>query len=210
MHNNCERKKYNISCLTKSVEPVFIDSPVWQSAEVGFVECENWGGYAKSPKTEFRMLRDKNGFYLLMHTAEQNLRAEIKEQNGNVYQDSCMEFFFSPDINSENYLNFEFNPSGVLHLGFGKNRHNRLLIDVTRDVFQIESSAKEGDWSLMFYVPDKFLLEYFDEVSDVMRANFYKCGDFTDHQHYASWSVIETESPDFHRPEFFGSLAVSE
>lgn len=38
------------------------------------------------------------------------------------------------------------------------------------------------------------------------KANFYKCGDNTSKPHYLSWNPIGTESPDFHRPDFFGNL----
>ncbi len=37
------------------------------------------------------------------------------------------------------------------------------------------------------------------------RANFYKCGDETEFPHYGAWSLRDG-GPDFHRPEFFGSI----
>jgi hypothetical protein len=43
-------------------------------------------------------------------------------------------------------------------------------------------------------------------LPETIRANFYKCGDSTAVPHYLSWSHIATETPDFHRPEFFGEL----
>ena len=39
-----------------------------------------------------------------------------------------------------------------------------------------------------------------------MRANFYKCGDKLTKPHFLSWQKITVDHPDFHRPEFFGSL----
>lgn len=201
--------KYFIKSVDDGSKPVRLNSSVWECAEVGKIECECWSGFSKAPKTDFCLLRGEKGFYVRMRTDEKNLRFEVKEQNGNIYQDSCMEFFVSADSKSRNYLNFEFNPNGILHLGFGENRLNRFLIDVPRDIFRIESSATDGDWNLMFYIPDEFLLNYFSVISESMMANFYKCGDLTDHQHYASWASIDTESPDFHRPEFFGFLGFS-
>jgi hypothetical protein len=38
------------------------------------------------------------------------------------------------------------------------------------------------------------------------RANFYKCGDDLPEPHFLAWNMINTEEPDFHRPEFFGTL----
>ena len=41
---------------------------------------------------------------------------------------------------------------------------------------------------------------------DVLKANFYKCGDKLSVPHYLSWNPVTTEKPDFHRPEYFGLL----
>ena len=38
------------------------------------------------------------------------------------------------------------------------------------------------------------------------RANFYKCGDDMAVPHYISWNPIGCPRPDFHRPEYFGTL----
>ena len=43
-------------------------------------------------------------------------------------------------------------------------------------------------------------------MPEKLLGNFYKCGDATLLPHYLSWSQIDTEQPDFHRPEFFGEL----
>ena len=39
-----------------------------------------------------------------------------------------------------------------------------------------------------------------------MRANFYKCGDLLPRPHFLSWNAISLPRPDFHCPEFFGTL----
>jgi hypothetical protein len=36
-----------------------------------------------------------------------------------------------------------------------------------------------------------------------LRGNLYKCADKSKTPHYLSAFPIETEKPDFHRPEFF-------
>ena len=42
-----------------------------------------------------------------------------------------------------------------------------------------------------------------------LKANFYKCGDLTAHTHFLSWSPIDAPKPDFHRPDFFGTLELA-
>ena len=39
-----------------------------------------------------------------------------------------------------------------------------------------------------------------------IKANFYKCGDELQTPHFLSWNPIKIENPDFHRPDFFGTL----
>ena len=183
-----------------------IDSKEWDKAEEGSIAVERWSGFYPVPKTTFKVLRGPEGISVLMHTEEENLRAEQTEENSMVYEDSCLEFFFKPDPWDVNYLNFEINPRGVMHLGLGKDRHKRQLIDVDRKIFSIVSIPNDGDWKLKFYIPDEFLLKYFNKIAPVCRANFYKCGELTGHSHFGSWSEVEVDSPDFHIPDFFGKI----
>jgi len=182
-----------------------IHAPEWEGATLGRIDKNRWGDFEKAPETVFKMLRCPNGFALLMHTVERHLRAEIVKENGMVCTDSCMEFFFKPDNHDVNYLNFECNPRGVMYLSIGAGRHGRTLLD-DREIFHIESRAVEGDWSLKLFIPDSFILSHFAKISSVCRGNFYKCGDLTDHEHYAAWNEVEVPQPDFHVPDFFGYI----
>jgi hypothetical protein len=38
------------------------------------------------------------------------------------------------------------------------------------------------------------------------RANFYKCGDDLPEPHFLSWNNIIADKPDFHLPQYFGTL----
>ena len=40
----------------------------------------------------------------------------------------------------------------------------------------------------------------------VANANFYKCADDAAQKHYLSWNPIKTERPNFHQPQFFGTV----
>jgi len=203
-------KEYKIKTIAAGQCPLSVVSSVWDLADVGYVDCQPWSGYHPAPKTTFRLLRDSEGLNVLFHSCETGLRAEVSEENGPVYQDSCVEFFFKPDNSDERYINFEINPKGVMHIGLGEDRYVRQLLDEPRETFCIESDASEGDWLLKFHIPDKFILKYFDKITDVMRGNFYKCGELTGHSHFATWAPVDTDRPDFHRPEFFGKLVTAD
>lgn len=198
-------------CVEKtSVLDPAIDSPEWDKAAVEPLTFQPWKEFHQPINTYFKMLSGKEGISVLMHTDEKNLRAKITEQNGAVYTDSCMEFFLKPSPWDLNYINFEFNPLGFAHIGIGSGRQGRKLIDTDRSLFSIESIANDGDWTLKFYIPYSFLLEHFEKIASVCKANFYKCGEMTDHSHFITWSKVETENPDFHVPDFFGFLHIEE
>lgn len=191
-----------------------VNSPEWDKAETGVIDKEMWSGLCKAPNTTFKLLRGPEGISVLMHTDEKNLRAEVKEQNGEICEDSCMEFFFKPSPWDSRYLNFEVNPDGIMHLGIGKDRFDRVLIFEDRKTFDIVSVAKDGDWTLKYYIPDSFLKKCFSDAgkaangntSTVAHGNFYKCGELTDHPHLAAWSEVEVAEGDFHLSDFFGKI----
>lgn len=183
-----------------------IGSSEWEKANEAYVSVNRWQEYTKAPTTTVKLLRGPHGISVLMHTDERELRAVCDKQNGDVYLDSCMEFFFKPDNLDTRYFNFELNPKGIMHLGLGDGRHGRTLMDTDRAAFSIVSDAKEGDWTLKFYIPDSFILSVFGQISPICNGNFYKCGDGTGHMHFGAWAEVEVPAPDFHQPDFFGKL----
>lgn len=66
----------------------------------------------------------------------------------------------------------------------------------------------QGDfiyWALKVKIPFSILGKSKDSVSKI-EGNIYKCADLADKPHYLSLYPVDTEKPDFHRPEFFRSL----
>lgn len=61
---------------------------------------------------------------------------------------------------------------------------------------------------MAFIIPLKtFFMHDIKSLSGkTIRANFYKCGDALKKPHFLSWSPINIEKPDFHRPDFFGEI----
>ena len=183
-----------------------ISSVLWERAEVATLSFQPWVEFYQPIETSVRMLRGPNGVSVYMHTNERALRAEVTAENGPVHTDSCMEFFFQPCAMDERYLNFECNPRGVAHIEIGTGRYDRSQISCDREIFRIRSAAKDGDWSLCFYIPYAFLQAHFASVDPVWRGNFYKCLEHTDHSHFITWAEVKTKVPDFHTPEFFGEI----
>lgn len=176
----------------------------------------NWPEYNYQPKVRFRIGHTDNYILLKFNVAEKYIRAKETNTNGDVYKDSCVEFFISFD--GKNYYNFEFNCIGTIHIGYGPNRNKRKPVPVRlAEIVETQSSlgnqafeekTGEFNWEMMIRIPIESFA--FDEIDSFNRlrttANFYKCGDETTEPHFLTWNPIDTKNPDFHQPENFGKL----
>jgi hypothetical protein len=75
----------------------------------------------------------------------------------------------------------------------------------------VEPEIKEPTiWTVQYCLPLEVLEKYVKvnrpAASVKWRANFYKCADDTSHPHWLTWSFVNRPKPDFHQPEYFGTL----
>jgi hypothetical protein len=123
-----------------------------------------------------------------------------------------VEFFVSFD--DRGYYNLEFNCIGTALAGFGKEKGSRMRIDdnIIRKIkygSHISNPHNETvHWELTVGIPlETFVHHGLSSLSGKQyRANFYKCGDALPQPHFVAWSNIEAPQPDFHLPQFFGTL----
>ena len=138
-------------------------------------------------------------------------RAEVMEDGGHSWEDSCVEIFIENPADHSEYFNFETTSRGFILAAHGPDRENRTQLDSAR-LSQIERTKQLasviGDfisWSVSLRIPASlFGLHTFEGVQ--LRGNLYKCADKAKTPHYLSAFPIETEKPDFHRPDFFQIL----
>lgn len=181
------------------------------------IDCMNWKEFPYKPEVQFKITNDEQLIYLQFKIREKYIRAEETIVNGDVYKDSCVEFFISPKADG-NYYNFEFNCIGVPHVAYGPDRYQRLKLPLEIiEQIKVKSSLgtepfseKEGDfnWKLNVEIPiNCFIHDHLKSFQGLRaRANFYKCGDATSEPHYLSWSPVGTEKPDYHQYPYFGNL----
>ena len=173
-----------------------------------------WDNGGARPVTYAEIGYDEDGYKVRFVSEEKEQRAEVTEYNGPVHEDSCMELFAAFSEGDQRYINIEVNPKGVAHCEVGSGRGDRLQIDPA-DIMSLGISANQGDdaWEVSYYISaefiKKFLPTYKHGEGTVIRANFYKCGDKTGHEHYGCFNNIPWPHPDFHRPEFFAELKLS-
>lgn len=185
-----------------------------QAAPRHAIDQVNWPCEATGVSATFGL--GHTGSELLLHyrVEEPTVLAEKTRTNDPVCQDSCVEMFFAPRAGV--YLNLECNAIGTMLVGRGSCREDSCTIAPARidrirrwgslGTKPFAERPSEGAWTLTAVVPLE-VLELPAEVSgQTYRANFYKCGDHLSQPHYRSWNPIDSESPDFHRPECFGEV----
>ncbi len=197
------------------------DEEAWNAADRLSIAEFPWYSSGQKQGTDAALLYDDEALYALFVCEDRHIYAVETRPNGNVYLDSCVEMFAMPAPGAEaGYFNLEANCCGTIHLGFGAGREGRRLapasvLERIRVVTSIatptreESSADDG-WWLAAEVPFAAIselagFEVAPRSGTRWRANFYRCGGKTDPQ-YACWNRIEWDRPDYHRPEFFGTL----
>lgn len=180
------------------------------------IDTINWPAFGYKPQVTFRIGHTGSEIWLKFYVTEKHVRALETRTNGDVYKDSCVEFFVAFD--SDNYYNFEFSCIGTRHLSFGPGRGNRTRISPEKvEQIEIESTLgnqpiepKSGNfvWEMMIRIPVScFAFHSIKSLSNSKAtANLYKCGDATAEPHFVTWSPVGTQKPDYHRPEFFGKV----
>ncbi len=171
--------------------------------------------YPYRPEVAVRMRYTDDALVVRFDVVERHVRALETVDNNPVCVDSCVEIFVMMS-DGRNYANFESNPLGTL---LAARRSEKTPFDagelaavgrrgscVGAAPFECRSQGS-GDaeaWWVEIEIP--FRLLGYDCAPRRLRLNMYKCGDCTDTRHYLSLFPIDSEKPDFHRPEFFGKI----
>jgi hypothetical protein len=181
------------------------------------IDTINWKGYNYRPDVALSIAYSNNEIFLKYFITESYLKAEKTETNQMVCEDSCVEFFVSPEDDGI-YYNMEFNAIGTCLLGSGTGRADSVrgrpeIISKIRRLSTAGNSPfkeKTGEYAWTITVAIPFEVFFHHQVKDlkgkIFRANFYKCGDKLTVPHYVTWNPVATEQPDYHRPEHFGLL----
>lgn len=187
----------------------------WSTVPCAHIDTYRWlDDYAPKAWAQVVFVKD-DGFYARMTCVESNPRAIYVDFYDHVYKDSCMEFFAAYDAQRDRYINIEINANAASRISIGEGRGERERIDhVIGKPFDIKAEKNEGSWSVLVHIPLTDICKAYDIAPSVFadgyrfRGNFYKCGDETEAPHFGMWNPVMTETPDFHRPEYFGELII--
>ena len=181
------------------------------------IDTINWKGYNYKPDVALSIAYSDHEIFLKYYISENFFKAEKTDTNQMVCEDSCVEFFVSPEDDGI-YYNMEFNAIGTCLLGTGTGRADseRVSPVIISKIRRLTTAGtepfkeKKGEfvWKITIAIP--FEVFFHHQVSDlkgkIFRANFYKSGDKLTVPHYVTWNPVGTEEPDYHRPEHFGLL----
>jgi hypothetical protein len=174
------------------------------------------------PGVRAKLAYDLEMLYVIFQVEDRYVCARNQSYQEPVYQDSCVEFFFTPGENiSEGYFNLEVNCGGtaLFHHQLGRQVEDVPVSGVDFHQIQIahtlpkvieEEITESITWVVEYCLPFSVLAKYAPLAQPgagiTWRANFYKCADKSSHPHWLTWSRVDLPAPDFHSPEFFGRL----
>ncbi|MDL2300358.1 carbohydrate-binding family 9-like protein [Clostridiaceae bacterium OttesenSCG-928-D20] len=186
------------------------------------LELNNWQWTCKTrPETRAHLAWiEGEGIAVKFHIEEKSPKMESQTPLTHVHEDSAVELFLSmtgeekPGLSSM-YLNFEANAAPVLYACTGAGRKGREKISPEEyELCKISSKIEEDFWEVSFLVPLSVLKRVCNisglREGDCLWLNLYKLSEDEALEHYASYSKVELESPNFHRPDFFIKAVLDE
>jgi hypothetical protein len=178
------------------------------------IDQVSWPEFSCQPQVHFAIAFSDDSLFLKFDVTENEIRFINTQPNSPVYEDSCVEFFISPDA-SDFYYNFEFNCIGTCLAAYGNSRNNRSFLSVneiskirTQSFIQKPGTELPFHWELVIVIPSAVFIHHpgLSFHQKTCSANFYKCGDALAVPHYLCWNQVDTPHPDFHTPHCFGKL----
>jgi len=209
---------YEVARLKK---PMKIDSKWYKAAwrKVKSIKIENFIRESPEfkPEVQVKMMYDSENLYVIFLVKDKFVRSITTEVNGQVWKDSAVEFFFSPDTAMPlSFFNLEVNAGGTHLLGY-KSKKPELedikKLEIAHSLPSvIDPEIKEPvSWTIEYRIPLDMLEKYSNvtrpEKGVLWKANFYKIAENNSNPHHATWSLITHPKPTFHLPQFFGTLA---
>lgn len=194
----------------------FFAAPQENNLHLQRIGCVNWPDrFPAHPDVRFDIAHTGREILLKFFVCEDYTLARVTEDNGEVWTDSCVEFFIGFDHTG--YYNLECTCIGRALLGFRKEREvcTHADLEVMDTIVRHPSLGTEPfaerrglTWTLGVALPaSAFYKHGIGDLSGIKaHANFYKCGDKLSVPHFLSWSPIDNPKPDFHLEKFFGEL----
>ena len=179
----------------------------------------NWReSFPEKPEVSVEVSNDHEWLLLKWHVRGEQLRAVTTEDQGPVWEDSCVEFFCQVP-GDDHYFNFECNCIGAMVGSRRKGRAEDVVPFSSDEMGRIERKCtfpreafeeKDGwfEWEVEERIPLDLIFPKPIAKGQKLKCNFYKCADKTKRPHFLSWQPICLPKPDFHCPQFFSEITL--
>lgn len=168
------------------------------------------------PVAEVKLRYDADNIYVIFRVQDRYVRSITTDINGPVWKDAAVEFFFCPDTTKpDQYFNLEINCGGTPLLGY---RSGKPKPEDIKTITIAHSLPEKVDpeitnpltWTLEYKIPLTTLERYSSITRPTKgmkwKANFCKIAENSSNPHYMTWSPITAPKPNFHMPQFFGTI----
>ena len=214
---------YNVSKLTGSMK---IDGN-WTKAEwknITAIDIKNPMGDKPifTPSVQAKMMYDDENLYVIFRVNDKYVRCMVTGINGPVYEEPAVEFFFSPNPEyPARYFNLEINCGGtpLMHYNDFSNKQRTPLdegdinkVEIAHSLPQVVDPeiTEPVTWTIEYRIPLDMLGKYskiiLPKAGTEWRANFYKIAEKGTNIHFLTWSPVNNPVPNFHLPQFFGTI----
>jgi hypothetical protein len=199
------------------------DSEAWRGIPPLTIRRHMGEPPAHRPLAQAKLQYDCEALHVAFRVEDRWVIGRVKDYQGDVCTDSCVEFFFTPGTDlAQGYFNLEASCVGTLLFTHRQSRDEAVIDVPERDARRLDVAhtlpsriEKEiqnpRTWEVSYRIPVELLRAHAPVVPPapgvLWRANFYKCADASSHPHWLTWAPVDWPHPDFHRKEFFGTLA---
>ncbi|MGG7177914.1 carbohydrate-binding family 9-like protein [Clostridium paraputrificum] len=207
--------------VIKKISDTNLNKNFWDDIEPIRIENYPWDETGYKPETEVKLCYTQDEILVKFKSCEKQVRIETKEFNGPSWFDSCVEFFFLPEPETDDrYFNFEITARGTLLLQLDNRPPERHYMNyINPNYFEIKADVTDDNyrdfdnfkpWTIEYKIPFVFIKDFFKDFEvksgKILKANFSKCGDETLIPHFGTWANIDNPVPAFHMPEFFKEI----
>lgn len=219
-----EDAEYLVKRLKKGSNPIDAnwDKAQWKKIKAVTLDYHMGKDPKFLPKVQAKLMYDDKNIYGIFKVEDRYVRSVVQEYNGNVSGDSCVEFFFSPDSEKPlSYFNLEINAGGTPLIFYISKPWDDFTKLGKEDIDQIEIAhslpevvepeiSAHTTWTIEYRIPISMLKKHSNvtqpKKGTVWKANFYKTGSRTSNPNFLTWSFVDNPKPNFHLPQFFGTL----
>jgi hypothetical protein len=166
-------------------------------------------------QTAVRLCYDDDALYVHFECADRDIWGDYTERDDPIYDEEVVEMFFAPGTATpKRYAELEISPNGVLFdalidnpTGLRADLHVDPSWDPLLRAYAWRDDAAQR-WGALLVLP-------WNEIAPgvppppIWRANFFRIERPRDGAaEYSCWSPTLSEPADFHRPSYFGTLAL--